>query len=229
MDAHSTPRFAYVAQLQELEHEMIDMAAHAEQMVLDAAHALADLDTDLAARVLKGDDAVDAFDLDIENRCIRLLALQAPIGRDLRTIGSAMKIITDIERIGDLACDVAKIAMKIDRDGGTPSIIDLPKMANAVSLMFREAIESYVHRDPERVASVGKMEDEVDGLYRDLRNQVFAHMTAAPNQLVSDGWLLLAVHHLERIADHALNIAERVTFIMTGELRQLVPSERPLA
>ncbi len=229
MDAPSTPRFAYVAQLQDLEHEMIDMAARAEQMVLDAVHALTILDVDLATSVLHADDAVDALDLDIENRCIRLLALQGPTGRDLRTIGSALKIITDIERIGDLACDIAKIALKIDGDGGSPSIIDLPRMANTVSLMFREAIEAYVHRDPERVAHVADLENEVDAFYRDLRNQVFRHMTADPNQLVSDGWLLLAVHHLERIADHALNIAERVTFIMTGELRQLVSGDKPLA
>lgn len=222
------PRFAYVAQLQELEHEMIEMAAYTESMVLDAVHALADLDVEMARAVVRADARVDLYDLDIENRCIRLLALQGPTGRDLRTIGSAMKIITDIERIGDLAVDIAKIALKVDADGGNPSVIDLPKMANTVSLMFREAIESYVNRDPERVVRVAELEDEVDALYRELRGHVFRHMSAEMSQVVTDGWLLLAVHHLERIADHALNIAERVTFIMTGELRKLTPSEKPL-
>ena len=224
----STPRFAYVAQLQELEHQMIEMAAYAERMVIDAVHALSALDVELARSVVQADARVDVYDLDIENRCIRLLALQGPTGRDLRTIGSAMKIITDIERIGDLAVDIAKIALKIDADGGSPSVIDLPKMANTVSLMFREAIESYVNRDPERVAHVADLENEVDALYRELRGHVFQHMSGDMSQVVTDGWLLLSVHHLERIADHALNIAERVTFIMTGELRQLAPSEKPL-
>lgn len=223
-----TPRFAYVAQLQELEHEMIEMAACAERMVVDAVHALSDLDVEKAREVVNADSQVDIYDLDIENRCIRLLALQSPTGRDLRTIGSAMKIITDIERIGDLAVDIAKITLKIDADGGSPSVIDLPKMANTVSLMFREAIEAYVNRDPDRVAKVAELETEVDALYRELRGQVFQHMSGEMSQVVTDGWLLLAVHHLERIADHALNIAERVTFIMTGELRQLAPSEKPL-
>lgn len=205
------------------------MAAMAEKMVGNAVDALANLDWELAESVLQDDDHVDRLDLEIEERCIRLLALQQPTATDLRVVGSAMKIITDIERIGDLAVDIAKTARKIDTAGGTTQIIDLPKMGAVVRQMFREAIESYINRDIAKVEHVAELEDQVDLLYKELRGQLFRHMDAEMVQLVSDGWLLLSVHHLERIADHALNIAERVGFIQTGVLRQLRDSEAPLA
>lgn len=204
------------------------MAAHAERMVADAARALATLDRVLAKSVIESDDVVDRLDLEIEAKCIRLLALQQPTATDLRVVGSAMKIITDIERIADLAVDISKIARKIDKAGGTSDIIDLPRMASVVRGMLRDAIEAYVHRDVERIARVADAEEEVDALYRELRGQLFRHMDAEMSQLVADGWLLLAIHHMERIADHCLNIAERVSFIMTGVLRQLADANKPL-
>ena len=140
-------------------------------------------------------------------------------------MGACLKIVTDLERCGDLAVDLAKAALKIDNEGGRTDIIDLGKFATLCRKMIHEALEAYVRRDLERVATVGKMEYEADGIYRELRAQVFLLMKRDPDSVVSDGWLFLAIHHLERIADHSVNIAERVHYMVTGELKQIAGFE----
>jgi phosphate transport system protein len=151
------------------------------------------------------------------------LALQQPMAGDLRVVGTAMKMITDIERIADLACDVAKIAMKIELEMGDTAIVDIPRMANEARLMFREALEAFIRRDLDRVKMVCERDEIVDGLYRDLRTQLFSDMRIHPDNVVVDGWLLLAIHHIERIADHVVNIAERVYFMVTGDVHKYRP------
>jgi phosphate transport system protein len=214
-------RQAYNDELQQLEHELLEMASLAAGMVADAAEALSRLDPSLAMAVIKRDDEVDRRDLSIEERCVRLLALQQPMAGDLRVIGTAMKMITDIERIGDLAVDIAKITLKIDKEYGEVGFIDLPRMAASALGMFREALEAFIHRDVARVRAVCDRDEEVDDQYRQLRGQIFQNMRERPDMVVSDGWLLLAIHHVERIADHSVNIAERVSFMVTGEFKQL--------
>lgn len=197
------------------------MASIAEQMVAQAVDALTSLDTDLAMQVILRDDEVDRRDLAIENRCVRLLALQQPMASDLRVVGTAMKMITDIERVGDLAVDVAKIARKIDQVYGEVGFIDLQNMARHARSMFNEALDAFVRHDSSLVQDVCMRDEIVDGQYRQLREQIFQHMQERPDMVVTDAWLLLAIHHIERIADHAVNIAERVNFMVTGEFKQL--------
>lgn len=219
-------RQAFEGEIHELEHDLLEMGSRAETMIGNAAAALADLDTALAMETIQADDALDAQDLAIEARCLRVLALHGPMASDLRLVGSVMKIVTDIERIGDLAVDVAKIALKVDKELGSSGAVDIRRMAGVARSMFREALVAFARRDLERVEVVAQLENEVDALYRDLRGQIFEDMRQDGGNAVCDGWLLMAVHHIERIADHALNIAERVTFMVTGELR---PREVPFA
>jgi len=214
-------RQAYNEEINELEHDLLDMGSRAEQMVLQAVDALCTLDAKLAHVVMARDDEIDERDLAIEARCLRLLALQQPMAGDLRVVGTAMKMITDIERVGDLAVDIAKIALKVEKEFGQTSFIDIPKMAKVARSMFHEALEAYVHRDLARVQEVCERDEEVDSLYRELRTQIFDNMRSHPDLVVADGWLLLAIHHVERIADHSVNIAERVNFMVTGEFKQL--------
>lgn len=218
---HAQPRHAYQESLADLEHELLEMATIAEGMVAQAVESLCNLDSDMAMVVLARDDEVDRRDFSIEERCVRLLALQQPMARDLRVIGTAMKMITDIERIGDLAVDIAKIGMKIEKEYGDVTFIDLPRMANIARSMLRDAIKAYVHRDLELVQAVCERDREVDDLYRELREQIFRNMRENSNMVVADGWLFLAIHHVERIADHAVNIAERVQFMVTGDFKQV--------
>jgi phosphate transport system protein len=226
MDSPHYARQAFIADMQELEHELLQMASQAEQMVRLAVDSLVRLDTGISAEVMRRDDEVDRYDIDIEAHCLRLLALQNPTGSDLRVIGTAMKVTTDLERVGDLSVDIAKIALKIEKEMGKTSIIDIPAMANVVLQMLRESLEAFVRRDLDKVAAVCQQDDEVDRLYRTLREQLFSNMRKDPDAVVVDGWLFLAIHHLERIADHTVNIAERVNFMVTGELKQIALSHR---
>ncbi len=226
MESASHARHTLSAEISELEHDLLEMGSLAEGMISRAVDALMNLDTALAHEVLEMDDEVDQRDLDIENRCLKLLALQQPMASDLRVIGTAMKMITDVERIGDLAVDVAKASLKIEKELGETGYVDIRKIAGVARAMFREALEAYVRRDMDMVMGVIAKDDQVDELYREFRGQIHEHMREHPEDVVSASWMLLCIHHIERIADHAVNIAERVAFMVTGQLKQLSPSHR---
>lgn len=225
MELSSHTRQQFDAEIRQLEHDVLDMGSRAESMVAGAVDSLSRLDPETALGVVSRDDEIDNRELDIENRCIRLLALQQPMAGDLRVIGTALKMITDIERVGDLAVDIAKIAMKIEKELGDVSFIDVPKMANVARSMFRESLEAFVRRDMDLVQRICIQDDEVDSLYRELRGQIHKNMVDDPEGVVSASWLLLAIHHVERIADHSVNIAERVGFMVTGRLEQMSPKD----
>lgn len=226
MEHEPHARSSFTASLNSLEHDLLEMGSLAEAMVADAVDALVRLDTTMAMDVIRRDDEIDMRDLDIEDRCIQLLALQHPMASDLRTVGTAMKMITDIERVGDLAVDIARIALKIDKELGHTEYIDIPRMSGAARAMFRRSLEAYVKRDLSLVAKVIEQDDEVDDLYRSLRGQIHEHMRTSPKDVVAASWLMLATHHIERIADHAVNIAERVSFMVTGRFEQLAASHK---
>jgi phosphate transport system protein len=225
MESPNYARHNFAQELSELEHELLEMASFVEKMVADASHSLIHLDTDLARQTIVMDDEVDRRELEIESRCMRIIGLQNPMGADLRLVGACLKIVTDFERCADLAVDLAKAALKIDNEAGKTDIIDLGKFATLCRKMLHESLEAYVRRDLNRVEEVAKMEYEADGLYRELRAQVFLLMRRDPGSVVASGWLFLAIHHLERIADHSVNIAERVHYMVTGELKQIAGFE----
>lgn len=220
MEQSNYARHALDEGLQSLEHDLLTMGARADRMIVNAIEALVALDSSMAREVILSDDEIDQLDIDIETRCIRLLALHQPIAKDLREVGTIMKMITDIERIADLAVDIAKIAMKVDKELGDVSFIDLRRMADAARTMFEQSLESFVKRDIAMVDLICHTDDKVDQLYRELRGQVHDRMKSDPENVVSASWMLLAIHHIERIADHAVNIAERVNFMVTGDLAQ---------
>jgi phosphate transport system protein len=222
----TTSRHAFDDELAELEQSLIEMASRAEAMVADAVDSLVRLDGELAMRVIKEDDNIDSRDLEIEQHCLRILALQQPMAHDLRIVGTVMKVITDVERIGDLAVDIAKISLKVAAEMGSASAIDIRRIANLARQMVRESIEAYVKRDLGQVQRVCDMDDQVDSVYREYRGQLHEVMRANPDRVVEASWLLLAIHHIERVADHATNIAERVHFMETGKLEHLATSHR---
>ena len=200
-----------------LEHDLLEMGARAERMVGQAVDSLCRLDVSLAQETLRSDDEIDALEKSLEERCIRLLALQQPMGTDLRTIGSILKIVTDIERIADLAVDLAKITLKVEREFGEVSFLDLARISNEARSMFRRSLDAYVRGEISLICEICLQDEVVDQLYRELRAEIFEDMRNRPDQVVVDGWLLLAIHHMERIGDHAVNICERVYYTLTGE------------
>jgi len=220
MENPSYARQGFTQEMRQLEHELLEMGSIAEGMVANAVESLTRLDPTMAMDVIERDDEIDTRDLEIETQCLRLLGLQQPMASDLREVGTVMKMITDIERVGDLAVDIAKISMKIEKELGHTGFIDIPKISGVARAMFREALEAFVRRDMDIVKDVVGKDDEVDQLYRELRGQLHDHMRTMPEDVVTASWLLLAIHHIERIADHSVNIAERVEFMVTGHMPQ---------
>lgn len=214
-------RQAFDVELQTLETKLLAMASLAESMVADSVDALMKRDMAIVEKVLQTDDEVDEMDIDIEHHCLRLLALQQPMASDLRIIGTAMKMITDIERIGDYAVDIAKAARKVQTEPDHVSLIDIPKLAQSARKMLRESIEAFVKRDLELVLQVCEEDDLVDQLYRQMRAQLHEIMQQDSSKVVYGSWLLLVAHYIERIADHSVNIAERVWFMEKGQLEHL--------
>ncbi len=215
-------RQAFDTELKHLETKVLAMASIVESMVAEAVEALQRHDLVRAEQVLYRDDEVDEIDVEIEEQCLRLIALQQPMGRDLRIIGTIMKMITDIERIGDYAVDIAKAARKIHTHPSAMPLVDIPRLAHCARRMLLESIEAFVKRDLQLVLQVCQQDDEADALYRQIRTQLQEIMRQHPDQVVPASWLMLVAHYLERIADHATNIAERVWFMETGRLEHLV-------
>lgn len=224
--SHFMTRTQFETELDGLRNSLLEMGAVADRMVANAIEALGGSDLILAERVILDDDAVDELDLQIETECMRLLALQQPMARDLRLIGTALKAITDLERIGDHAVDIAKVARKFSRAGFSRVLVDIPRLSECARAMLKQALEAFVRHDLNLVQNVVERDDEVDTLFHQYRDDIHAAMKQDPNVVVEASYLLFVCHYLERIADHAVNIAERVHYVETGVLAQLAKSHR---
>ena len=216
----STTRQRFEHELSALHTDILEMAGCADEMVARAVQALIEGDTALAETVVSQDDVVDQFDLDIERKCLLLLVREQPVARDLRVVGTALKIISDIERIGDYAVDIARIGQRLVRAGEVyRPVVDLPHLTHLSRTMLHEALLAFAHQDLELVAKVIRDDDEVDRIYKSIRDQVTRSLLDGPER----GLLLLnvmfAAKYLERISDHVVNIAERVAFIENNQLR----------
>lgn len=219
-------RTQFEEQLEALRNRLLLMGSEADRAVADSILALTNRDVSLAEQVIANDDRIDQLDLEIEVECMRLLALQQPIATDLRLVGTAMKIITDLERIGDHAVDIAKVARKLAASDGAKPLADFPRMAAAVRNMLKSALEAFVRHDIALVETVVAADDEIDDLFHIIRSDLHIAMQADPSVVVDASYLLFVAHYLERMADHAVNIAERVYYVETGHLAQLAKSHK---
>ena len=166
------------------------------------------------------DDIVDGYNLDIETKCLRLLALQQPMARDLRTIAAALKIITDIERMGDYAVDIAKTAKYVMEKPLFKPLVDIPKMAEIVQRMLRQSLEAFVNRDLDLLEKITAEDDNVDHLNRTLHDELVGFIEKDPTLASQAVRLILIARYLERIADHITNVCERVYYMETGMLKE---------
>lgn len=222
----SLTRTQFEEALEGLRNLLLEMGGLADLAVADAMRALAERDITIAEQVIEMDDRIDDMDLRIEAECMRLLALQQPMARDLRLVGTALKVITDLERIGDHSVDVAKVARKLSRMPAHAPIADLPSMGVAVREMLKNALDAFVKHDLSLVEVVVRADDHVDDLFHTTRNDLHYAMQSDPEVVIEASYLLFVAHYLERMADHAVNIAERVYFAETGTLAQLAKSHR---
>ena len=192
-------------------------------MVEEAIHlsveSLAGQDLKLAQKIIDGDDQIDELALKIEEDCIRLIALQQPIAKDLRVIATILKTVVDLERIADHATDIAEITIRIGNDSLIKPLIDIPKMAKMAESMAHDSLKAFVERDIEFARKICMRDDEIDKLYETLFNELtgFVLSGGESGRTVQAVNLLFAARYLERVADHATNIGERVIYLVTGQ------------
>jgi phosphate transport system protein len=215
-------------QINALQEKMLEMATFADAMLESAIETLMTGDLDKIKEVIRRDDVVDSLDLQIENTCLLLIATQQPVARDLRVIGTALKAIADIERIGDYAVDIAKIGRRLARAHEIyRPLVDIPRLGQLTRAMLHDALQAFVHHDLDLVGKVILDDDAVDQLYHQMRSHLTEIITTEPGHSFLALNLLFAAKYMERVCDHVVNIAERVCFIETGELKQLAARHTP--
>jgi phosphate transport system protein len=199
--------------LEALKEQLLLMGGRAEGIVLKAVEALRRLDTGLAQEVFADDRVIDRMEIDIEERCVRLLALQQPMARDLRFITAALKINNDLERVGDHAVNIAGGVERLADQPLLKPLVDIPRMASLASGMLAEALDLFVRRDAEGARRLCARDDEVDALNRQVFRELVSFMVEDRSTITRAMELVLVARNLERVADLATNVAEEVVFI----------------
>lgn len=210
-------RHHFEEELQALKNRLLNMGALVEERVHQATFALIERRPDAIDRVIAGDQDVNDLQIEIDDRCLKLLALQQPMASDLRLITAAMKINADLERIGDQAVNIAENAARILTQAPLKPLIDLPRMAEIAQRMTRDSLDAFVRRDPELARNILARDDEVDQLKDQVFRVLLTYMMADPATIERALGLILISRNLERIADHATNIAEDVIFVVEAK------------
>ena len=210
-------RHHFEEELQALKNRLLNMGALVEERVHQATFALIERRPDAIDRVIAGDQDVNDLQIEIDDRCLKLLALQQPMASDLRLITAAMKINADLERIGDQAVNIAENAQRILTHPPLKPLIDLPRMAEIAQRMTRDSLDAFVRRDPELARNILARDDEVDQLKDQVFRVLLTYMMADPATIERALGLILISRNLERIADHATNIAEDVIFVVEAK------------
>jgi phosphate transport system protein len=197
-------------ELQQLKTRLLEMGGLAEDRVRSVVQALVDRNGAIVDRVLAGDGPINQLHIEIDSRCFKLLALYQPMAVDLRAIVSAVKINTDLERVGDLAINIAEAVKRYMRHPPVKELIDIPRMADIAQQMLRDALDAYVRRDTALAQAVLNADDALDSLKTQVFRELLTHMLAEPVTIEPALDLILISRHLERIGDHATNVAEDV-------------------
>ena len=205
-------------QLGQLQQEVISLAEIVDKATMRSVEALKQRDLTESQQLVQEDDYIDQKRYEIEDRCIDLIATQQPIARDLRAIIALLHITVELERIGDYAEGIAKISLLMGDEPPLKPLIDIPRMAEKATAMLRNSMDSLVSRDTIKANQVLKDDDEVDLLYDQVYRELLVFMLQNPQTIQRATYLLWAAHDLERIADRATNIAERVIFLVTGKM-----------
>lgn len=214
-------RHAFDIALRELKVKLLHMGGDVQEALREAVDALKNMNLEKAERVVEGDKKINRLDHEIEDLCIRLIATQQPVASDLRRIVAGMRISADLERMADLAVDVAKSAIRLKGQTLVKPLIDIPRMSEVIDKMIGDALNAYVENNMDLANSLAATDDEVDKLYRQIVEELFtltAHQPEAASQAMT---LAFVGRYLERIGDHATNIGESVIYIISGERSDL--------
>jgi phosphate transport system protein len=205
-------------ELDALKQTLLAMGGLVEDQIRRVMTALVERDSDLAQEVIDRDAQVNAYDIEVDEKCVELLALHQPTAGDLRFITTAMKIVTDLERIGDQAVNIAQRAQELNREPQLKPYIDLPRMAEKAQRMVKESLDAFVARDTELARRVRTEDDEVDALKEQIFRELLTFMMEDARTIPRAIRLILVSRFLERVADHATNIAEMVIYMVESKM-----------
>jgi phosphate transport system protein len=205
-------------ELDALKQTLLAMGALVEDQIRHAMRALVDRDDDLAKQVIERDREVNAYDVEVDEKCVELLALHQPTAGDLRFITTAMKIVTDLERIGDQAVNIAQRTQELNREPQLKPYIDLPRMADRAQTMVKQSLDAFVARDTTLARVICGEDSEVDALNEQIFRELLTFMMTDPTTIPRAIRLILISRFIERIADHATNIAEMVVYMVESKM-----------
>lgn len=211
------PRTNFKKQLEQLNDQMITMGSMIENAIETAIAALVSQDTERAEEAIAYDMEVDAQERNIEQLCYKLLLMQQPVASDLRLVSATMKMITDMERIGDHAADISELTLLMAGKPYIREITDIELMAKETTVMVTNSVDAYVNRDLDLARKVIQMDDEVDELFNKVKSEIIGEIRTGGDDGEQTTDLLMAAKYFERIGDHATNIADWVIFSLTGE------------
>jgi phosphate transport system protein len=214
-------RSAFERQLAEVQEGMLVMAGMVETSITQSIEALRLRDVALARRTIENDVEIDRRRYEVEEKCIELISLQAPLASDLRTIISVLHISVDLERMGDHAEGIAKIALMLADEPPLKPYIDIPRMAEVAIDMLHGSVEAYKMRDTKRAREIIDMDDVVDALYEQVYHELLLFMINDPTLTQRATYMIWVAHNLERIADRTTNICERVVYLVEGRIQDL--------
>lgn len=217
------PREDFEKNLKGVEDDVVQLSNMVEKAIFKSIEALRERDISASQKVVDDDDVIDEKQQAIEDRCIDLIALEAPMAGDLRVLIAAMMVANELERMGDYAEGIAKISLSMGNLPPLKPLIDIPRMADKSVDMLRRSTQAFVNRDVESATAVILDDDEVDDIYEQVYRELLTYMTADPSTVQRATYLLWVAHDLERVADRTTNIAERVIYLVTGETKVEYP------
>jgi phosphate transport system protein len=220
-----TARAAFDRQLHTLLDDTLLLGSMVEKAIERSIDALVRLDADQARQIIADDHRVNSKRYKLEEDAVRLIATQQPIAGDLRLIASVIHISTDLERIGDYAAGIAKIVLLHGDQPPVKPLIDIPRMAEMGRSMLRRSLDALVRRDATAAREIVAEDDQVDALYDQIYRELLVYMIEDPKLIQRATWLLWAAHNVERIADRATNVCERVVYMVTGQIEELDSSK----
>ena len=204
-------------ELKVLKEGLLRMASRAEEAIARSVKSLVNRDSSLAEKVIEQDPLIDTLEIEIDEQCLKLLALRQPIAVDLRFITSAMKINSQLERIGDQAVNIAERALELVEEPPLKPLIDIPRMAALAQVMVKDSLDAFVNKDAALARSVCESDDEVDNLSDQIFRELLTYMMQDTSTINRAVRLILIGRYLERIADHATNIAEDAAYLVLGK------------
>ena len=214
-------REAYHKDLHRLKEEILNMGNLVIKAIGNSVLSLKNRDMEMAQKVIDTDKEIDALDREIEDNCMRLLALQQPMARDLRLIISVLKMSIDLERMGDLSLEIAAITKMTANVPPVKPLVDLPRMSEVCQEMIKDCMNAFENKDVELARKTARRDDEIDALFDQIRRELITIMIEDPKKITGSQHLTFVARYLERIGDHITNLCESVVFMVTGERAEL--------